>query len=86
MEAAGEWSPYLTLDDAYRLDDIRDALRWGDIRTASRMARVYKLTPVEIHRDASSTGNFSQVSTARQTGYRSRWRYDHIPSFYHFPS
>ena len=68
MEAAGEWSPYLTLDDAYRLDDIRDALRWGDIRTASRMARVYKLTPVEIHRDASSTGNFSQVSTARQTG------------------
>ena len=53
MEAEGGWSPYLTLDDAYRLDDIRDALRRGDIRTASRMARGYKLTPVEIHRDAS---------------------------------
>ena len=53
MEAEGGWSPYLTLGDAYRLDDIRDALRRGDIRTALRMARVYKLTPVEIHRDAS---------------------------------
>ena len=53
IEAEGGWSPYLTLDDAYRLDDIRDALRRGDIRTVSRMARVYKLTPVEIQLDAS---------------------------------
>ena len=53
IEAEGGWSPYLTLDDAYRLDDVRDALRRGDIRTASRMARVYKLTPVEIQLDAS---------------------------------
>lgn len=47
MDAEGGWSPYLTLDDGYRLDDIPDALRRGDIRTASRKARVYKLTPVE---------------------------------------
>ena len=53
VEAEGGWSPYLTLDDAYRLDDIRDALRRGDIHTTSRMARVYKLTPVEIQLDAS---------------------------------
>ena len=52
IEAEGGWSPYLTLDDAYRLDDIRDALRRGDIRTTSRMARVYKLTPVENQLDA----------------------------------
>ena len=52
IEAEGGWSPYLTLDEAYRLDDIRDALRRGDIRTASRMARVYKLTPVVIQLDA----------------------------------
>ena len=38
IEAEGGWSPYLTLHDAYRLDDIRDALRRGDMRTASRMA------------------------------------------------
>ncbi len=24
------WSPYLSLDDAYKLDDVRDALRRGD--------------------------------------------------------
>ena len=53
IEAEGGWSPYLTLDDAYRLDDIRDALRRGDMRTASRMARVYRLTPVESQLDAS---------------------------------
>ena len=52
-EAEGGWSPYLTLVDAYRLDDIRDALRRGDMRTASRMARVYRLTPVESQLDAS---------------------------------
>ncbi len=23
------WSPYLSLEDAYRLDDVRDALRRG---------------------------------------------------------
>jgi hypothetical protein len=39
------WSPYLSLDDAYKLDDVRAALRRGDIRAASRMARVYTLTP-----------------------------------------
>ncbi|MDE0025505.1 MAG: hypothetical protein OXP69_13935 [Spirochaetaceae bacterium] len=53
IEAEGGWSPYLTLDDAYRLDDVRDALRRGDMRTASRMARVYRLTPVESQLDAS---------------------------------
>ena len=53
IEAEGGWSPYLTLDDAYRLDDIRDTLRRGDMRTASRMARVYRLTPVDSQLDAS---------------------------------
>jgi len=40
------WSPYLSLDDAQRLDDVREALRKGDVRTASRLARVFTLTPV----------------------------------------
>ena len=53
IEAEGGWSPYLTLDDAYRLDDVRDALRRGDMRTASQMARVYRLIPVESQLDAS---------------------------------
>ena len=47
IEAEGGWAPYLSLDDAYRLDDVREALRDGDLRRASRLARrVYRLTPV----------------------------------------
>lgn len=42
------WSPYLALEDAYKLDDVRDALRKGDLDTASRLSRLYSLTPVAI--------------------------------------
>ena len=41
-----EWSPYLSLEDAYKLDDVRLALRRGDLETAARLARVFKLMPV----------------------------------------
>ena len=48
METEGGWAPYLSVDDAYKLDDVRDALRAGDVKRASRLAnRVYRLTPVE---------------------------------------
>ena len=48
MEAEGGWTPYLSLEDAYKLDDVRDALRAGDVKRASQLAnRVYRLTPVE---------------------------------------
>ena len=40
------WSPYLSLEDAYKLDDVREALRRKDVGAASRLARVYTLTPV----------------------------------------
>ena len=42
------WSPYLSLDDAHRLDEVREALRRGDIRAASRLARVFTLTAVAL--------------------------------------
>ena len=42
------WSPYLALDDAYKLDDVRKALRKGDLDTASHLARLYTLTPVAV--------------------------------------
>jgi len=48
LEAEGGWTPYLSMDDAYKLDDVRDALQAGDVKRASRLAnRVYRLTPVE---------------------------------------
>ncbi|MDX1686629.1 MAG: hypothetical protein R3248_01485 [Candidatus Promineifilaceae bacterium] len=42
------WSPYLSLDDAYRLDDVRHSLRQGDIEAVARRSRVrvFKLMPV----------------------------------------
>ncbi len=42
------WSPYLSLDDAYKLDDIRNALRLGDVKSAARLARIFTLTPIAI--------------------------------------
>jgi len=42
------WSPYLSLDDARRLDDVREALRRRDLKAAGRHARVYTLTPVAV--------------------------------------
>jgi hypothetical protein len=40
------WSPYLSLDDARRLDEVRAALKRGDLKSAARESRVYSLTPV----------------------------------------
>ena len=48
IETDESWSPYLSIDDAYKLDDVRDALRRGDIRSAARLARVFTLTPIAV--------------------------------------
>ena len=40
------WSPYLSLDDAKKLDAVRKALRNGDVDAASKLAKVFRLTPV----------------------------------------
>ena len=42
------WSPYLSLEDVCKLDDVRDALRRGDVKSASRLAKLYTLTPVSV--------------------------------------
>ena len=40
------WGPYLSVEDARRLDQIRAALRTGDMQAAGRLGRVYRLVPV----------------------------------------
>ena len=40
------WSPYLSVNDTEKLDNVREALRKEDISKASKLARVYRLTPV----------------------------------------
>ena len=57
VEADGGWTPYLRLEDAYKLADIRDALCAGDIARATRIAdRVYRLTPLHVSGDAAERG------------------------------
>ena len=48
IEDETSWSPYLSLEDAQRLDQVRDALRSGDIKAAARIGRVYTLAPVAV--------------------------------------
>jgi hypothetical protein len=48
IETDDSWSPYLSLEDAYKLDDVREALRRSDIKRASQLARVFTLTPVSV--------------------------------------
>ena len=48
IDTSEGWSPYLALEDAYKLDDVREALRKGDLDTASHLARLYTLTPVAV--------------------------------------
>lgn len=46
IETGEGWSPYLSLDDAEKLDNVREALRRNDIDAASKLAKIYRLTPV----------------------------------------
>jgi len=48
IETDEGWSPYLSLEDAYKLDDVRAALRRGDLKSAMRLSRVFSLTPVNV--------------------------------------
>ncbi len=48
LEKPGGWPPYLSVDDAYRLDDVREALRRGDVKTAAKYSRVFSMTPVPV--------------------------------------
>ncbi len=46
IDADGGWGPYLSLDDVRKLDRVRVGLREGDIASALKCARVYRLTPI----------------------------------------
>ena len=40
------WSPYLSFEDGNKFDQVRLALRRGDLAAAAKLARVYELTPL----------------------------------------
>lgn len=41
------WAPYLSLSAAQKLDAVRKALREGDLKQATRLARIFELSPVK---------------------------------------
>lgn len=40
------WSPYLSIEDIYKLDDVREALRQRDLQSTAKYGRIYELLPV----------------------------------------
>jgi len=40
------WGPTMSREDAFKLDDVRKALREKDYKTVESLARLYRLTPV----------------------------------------
>ncbi|PYS28395.1 MAG: hypothetical protein DMG11_12930 [Acidobacteria bacterium] len=46
IETTDAWSPYLSIEDAQKLDEVREALRRGDLKTAAKLGRVFRLTPI----------------------------------------
>ena len=48
IETGEGWSPYLSIEDAQRLDEVREALRRKDLKTAATKARVFVLTPASL--------------------------------------
>lgn len=51
------WEPYLSLEDAEKLDGVRAALKRGDPEAASEFARVFRLTPVAVSQPIFIPGN-----------------------------
>jgi hypothetical protein len=46
IETDDGWSPYLSVEDGKKLDVVREALRLGDLKSAARHGRIFRLTPV----------------------------------------
>jgi hypothetical protein len=46
IETEDGWSPYLSVEDAKKLDEVKEALRRGDLKAAAKLGRVFRLTPV----------------------------------------
>lgn len=42
------WSPYISLEDAQKLDEVREALRRKDFATAAGQAKIYTVSPLAV--------------------------------------
>jgi hypothetical protein len=46
LDGPGEWGPYLSPEDAMRLDMVRALLQSGDTAQAARYGRIFELKPI----------------------------------------
>ncbi|MEP7012572.1 MAG: hypothetical protein ABJC13_19800 [Acidobacteriota bacterium] len=46
VDSEEAWGPYLTLREVEKLDQVREALRRGDLTAAGRLGRVFHLMPI----------------------------------------
>jgi len=46
IDSEAGWSPYISLEDALKMDQLRELLRKGDIESAKKMAHIYIMKPV----------------------------------------
>jgi len=42
------WAPYLTVEDALKLDSVKSALNKENLAVASKFGRIYELKPVSL--------------------------------------
>jgi len=47
IESEQAWAPYLSVEEATKLDYVREALNQGDFKTASKYGRIYRLEPID---------------------------------------
>lgn len=47
-ESTDDWAPYISLQEALRVDNVREALQRGDILSASKEASVFEISPVQM--------------------------------------
>ena len=48
LETEEGWSPYLSLADAEKLDEVQMLLHQGDLQRTEQLTRLFKLTPITM--------------------------------------
>jgi len=48
VESDTGWSPYLSVADAQKLDEVREALKTGDLNKGRQLIDTGKLTPLAV--------------------------------------
>ena len=46
LESEDGWSPCLSVEDAEKLDDVKKALKQGNLEAACKLARVFRAVPI----------------------------------------